>query len=56
MVAVFTTSIPEIATAIILTVVFALGLGWFPAKAAMTQGFDPRQAVAATGRLLCGRG
>jgi peptide/nickel transport system permease protein len=26
------TSIPEIATAIILTVVFALGLGWLPAK------------------------
>jgi peptide/nickel transport system permease protein len=27
------TSIPEIATAIFLTVIFALGLGWFPAKA-----------------------
>lgn len=26
------TSIPEIATAIFLTVIFALGLGWFPAK------------------------
>ncbi|MBZ8134002.1 ABC transporter permease [Afifella sp. IM 167] len=26
------TSIPEIATAIILTVIFALGLGWLPAK------------------------
>src|ERR687892_308445 len=30
-ISVFTTSIPEIATAIILTVVFALGLGWLPA-------------------------
>ncbi len=43
--AVFTTSIPEIATAILLTVVFALGLGWLPAKAAMVQGFDGWQLV-----------
>jgi len=39
-VSVITTSIPEIATAIILTVVLALGLGWLPAKSAMNQGFD----------------
>jgi peptide/nickel transport system permease protein len=44
-ISVFTTSIPEIATAIFLTVVFALGLGWLPAKSAMTQGFDWRQLV-----------
>ncbi|MEO1093037.1 MAG: ABC transporter permease [Pseudomonadota bacterium] len=44
-VAVFTTSIPEIATAIMLTVVFALGLGWLPAKSAMVQGFDGWQLV-----------
>lgn len=44
-VSVVTTSIPEIATAIFLTVVFALGLGWLPAKSAMTQGFDWRQLV-----------
>jgi peptide/nickel transport system permease protein len=31
-VAVLFTSIPEIATAIFLTVIFALGLGWLPAK------------------------
>jgi peptide/nickel transport system permease protein len=31
-ISVLTTSIPEIATAIFLTVIFALGLGWFPAK------------------------
>ena len=43
--AVFTTSIPEIATAILLTVVFALGLGWLPAKSAMIGGFDWRQVV-----------
>ena len=42
---VFTTSIPEIATAILLTVVFALGLGWLPAKSAMIQGFDFRQLI-----------
>jgi len=42
---VFTTSIPEIATAIILTVVFALGLGWLPAKSAMLSGFTPAQLV-----------
>jgi len=44
-ISVLTTSIPEIATAIILTVVLALGLGWLPAKSAMTQGFDWRQLV-----------
>jgi peptide/nickel transport system permease protein len=44
-ISVFTTSIPEIATAIFLTVVFALGLGWLPAKSAMTQGFDWKQLV-----------
>ena len=42
---VFTTSIPEIATAIILTVVLALGLGWLPAKSAMTQGWEWQQLV-----------
>ncbi len=42
---VFTTSIPEIATAILLTVFLALGLGWLPAKSAMIQGFDPWQLV-----------
>jgi peptide/nickel transport system permease protein len=44
-ISVFTTSIPEIATAIILTVIFALGLGWVPAKSAMIGGFDWRQLV-----------
>ncbi len=44
-ISVFTTSIPEIATAIILTVVLALGLGWLPAKSAMIQGFDVKQLI-----------
>ncbi|MEM6666650.1 MAG: ABC transporter permease [Pseudomonadota bacterium] len=39
-ISVFFTSIPEVATAIILTVFLALGLGWFPAKSAMIDGFD----------------
>ncbi len=39
-ISVFFTSIPEIATAILLTVIFALGLGWFPPKAAMLSGFS----------------
>lgn len=42
-VAVVTTSMPEIATAIILTVIFALGLRWVPANSAMIDGWDWRQ-------------
>lgn len=42
---VFFTSIPEIATAIFLTVLLALGLGWVPAKSAMIQGFQWDQLV-----------
>ncbi len=44
-IAVFTTSIPEIATAIILTVILALGLGWLPTKSAMISGWDWKQLV-----------
>jgi len=44
-ISVFFTSIPEVATAIILTVILALGLGWLPAKSAMIQGFDPIQLI-----------
>ncbi|VAW12866.1 Oligopeptide/dipeptide ABC transporter, permease protein [hydrothermal vent metagenome] len=44
-ISVFTTSIPEVATGIILTVIFALGLGWLPAKSAMINGFDGWQLV-----------
>lgn len=51
-VSVLFTSIPEIATAIFLTVIFALGLGWFPAKSAMTGGFDWRQLVLPVATLV----
>ncbi len=44
-ISVFFTSMPEIATAVIVTVVFALGLGWFPTKSAMINGFDGWQLV-----------
>jgi peptide/nickel transport system permease protein len=43
--AVFTTSIPQIATAVLLTVVFALGLRWVPAKSAMVDGWSFRELV-----------
>ena len=44
-ISVLTTSLPEIATAIILTVIFALGLRWLPANAAMVNGWDWRALV-----------
>lgn len=49
---VFTTSIPEVATAIFLTVGLALGLGWVPAKSAMISGFDWKQLVLPVLTLL----
>lgn len=49
---VFTTSIPEIATAIFLTVGLALGLRWVPAKSAMISGFDWKQLVLPVLTLL----
>ena len=44
-IAVFTTSLPEIATAIVLTVIFALGLRWLPANSAMVNGWDWRSLI-----------
>jgi peptide/nickel transport system permease protein len=44
-VAVFTTSIPQIATAVLLTVVLALGLGWVPTKSAMVDGWSFRELL-----------
>ena len=43
--AVFTTSIPQIATAVLLTAILSLGLGWVPAKSAMTDGWSFRALV-----------
>lgn len=44
-ISVFFTSIPEIATAILLTVFLALGLGLVPAKSSMISGFDWKALV-----------
>jgi peptide/nickel transport system permease protein len=44
-ISVFTTSLPEIATAIFLTVIFALTLKWVPPNAAMVNGWDWRALV-----------
>jgi len=41
----FTTSIPQIATAALLTVILALGLGWVPTKSAMDDGWSFRALV-----------
>ena len=51
-ISVLTTSIPEIATAILLTIVFALGLGWVPAKSAMIGGFQWQQIVLPVATLV----
>lgn len=51
-ISVATTSFPEIATAIVLTVVFALGLGWLPGKSAMLNGFDGAQLVLPVATLV----
>lgn len=43
--AVLTTSIPQIATAVLLSVVFALGLRWVPSKSAMLEGWSFRELM-----------
>ena len=40
-----TTSIPEFASAVLLTVVFVFWLGWLPGTSSMIQGFDPIQLI-----------
>lgn len=43
--AVITTSIPQIATAVLLTVFLSLGLGWLPTKSAMVNGWSFRELI-----------
>ena len=43
--AVFTTSVPQIATAVLLTVFLSLGLGLVPTKSAMTAGWSFRELL-----------
>jgi peptide/nickel transport system permease protein len=49
---VITTSTPQIATAVLLTVILALGLRWVPAKSAMLEGFSFRELVLPVVTLL----
>ncbi|RIY02834.1 ABC transporter permease [Aureimonas flava] len=49
---VLTTSIPQVATAVVLTVVLGLGLGWVPTKASMAGGFNPVDLVLPVLTLL----
>ncbi len=49
---VFTTSIPEFASATLLSAVFVFSLRWLPGTSAMTDGFDWRQMVLPVGVLL----
>lgn len=42
---IFTTSVPEFASAVFLAFLFVFYLGWFPATSTMTGGFDPLQLV-----------
>ena len=43
--AIVTTSVPEFASAVLLSFVFAISLGWLPATSTMSGGFDPLQLV-----------
>ncbi|MGV6875226.1 ABC transporter permease [Pseudochelatococcus sp. B33] len=49
---VITTSIPQVATAVILTVVLGLGLGWVPTKSSMAGGFSAIDLVLPVLTLL----
>lgn len=45
MVSVLTTSIPEFASAVLLTAIFVFALGWLPGTSSMTGGFDITQMI-----------
>ena len=47
-----TTSIPQIATAVLLTVILALGLNWVPSKSAMLEGWSFRELILPLMTLL----
>jgi peptide/nickel transport system permease protein len=55
--AIVTTSVPEFASAVLLSFVFAISLGWLPATSTMSGSFDPLQLVLpATVLILFGFG
>ncbi len=45
LISVITTSIPEFASAVLLTFLFVFLLGWLPATSSMSDGWDPAQMV-----------
>lgn len=45
LISVITTSIPEFASAVLLTFIFVFVLGWLPATSSMIDGWDPAQMV-----------
>jgi peptide/nickel transport system permease protein len=51
-VSVFTTSIPEFASATLLSAVFVFTLNWLPGTSAMSDGFDWKQLILPVGVLL----
>lgn len=51
-VSVFTTSIPEFASATLLSAVFVFTLKWLPGTSSMSDGFDFRQLILPVGVLL----
>ena len=44
-ISILTTSIPEFASAVLLTVLFVFWLAWLPGTSSMIQGFDPIQLI-----------
>lgn len=50
--AIVTTSVPEFASAVLLSFVFALTLGWVPATSTMSGGFEPLQLVLPASVLI----
>lgn len=49
---IITTSIPEVATATFLTIVFSFGLYWLPSKSAMINGFEFKRLILPVLTLL----
>jgi peptide/nickel transport system permease protein len=52
MVSIITTSVPEYASAVLLSAIFVFGLGWLPGTSSMTDGFTWRELVLPTAVLV----
>ena len=49
---ILTTSVPEFASAVLLTAIFVSGLAWLPGTSAMSEGFDVRQLILPAAVLI----